>query len=76
MEDTLRTMDGIDAEKVITDADTYARKGKALLPLRPVFVANDQFCKIFHEYSFDIESSDWPMVNMRAKEAERAAHLF
>ena len=39
------TMDGIDAEKVLTEADIYARRGKALLPLRPVFVANDSFCK-------------------------------
>ena len=38
-------MDGIDAEKVLAEADIYAHRGKALLPLRPVFVANDSFCK-------------------------------
>ena len=43
LEETLRTMDGIDADKVIAEAETYASKGKALLPLRPVFVQNDSF---------------------------------
>ena len=45
LEETLRTMDGIDADKVIEEADAYSRRGKALLPLRPVFVANDSFRK-------------------------------
>lgn len=65
LEETLRTMDGIDADKVLNEANTYAKKGKALLPLRPVFVANDT-----------LSSSDWPMINLRAKEAERAAQMF
>lgn len=65
LEETLKTMDGIDADKVLAEADIYARKGKALLPLRPVFVANDS-----------VQSTDWPMVNLRAKEAERAALIF
>ena len=58
-------MDGVDAERVLAEADNYSRKGKALLPLRPVFTQNDAF-----------QSADWPMVNMRAKEAERAAQMF
>ena len=58
-------MDGVDAEKVLSEADTYARKGKTLLPLRPVFMQNDSF-----------QSSEWPMTNLRAKEAERAAEMF
>lgn len=65
LEETIHTMDGIDVEKVLEEADRYARRGKALLPLRPVFVANDNF-----------QSQDWPMINMRAKEAERAAAIF
>lgn len=47
LEETLRTMDGVDAEKVLEEAEVYARRGKALLPLRPVFVANDSYCKLF-----------------------------
>ena len=58
-------MDGVDAEQVLSEADNYSRKGKALLPLRPVFVQNDAF-----------QSSEWPMTNLRAKEAERAASMF
>jgi hypothetical protein len=37
LEESIRTMDGVDAERVLSEADNYARKGKALLPLRPVF---------------------------------------
>jgi hypothetical protein len=66
LEESVRLMDDIDAAKVIAEAQQYARRGKALLPLRPVFVGgNDAFA-----------SQDWPMINMRAKEAERAAALF
>lgn len=46
LEETLRTMDGVDAEKVLEEAEVYARRGKALLPLRPVFVANDSYRKL------------------------------
>jgi hypothetical protein len=46
LEDTLRTMDGIDAEKVLAEAEGYSRRGKALLPLRPVFIANDSLCNL------------------------------
>ena len=38
LEESIRTMDGVDAEQVLSEADKYSRKGKALLPLRPVFV--------------------------------------
>jgi hypothetical protein len=62
LEESIRTLDGVDPDKVLAEADTYARKGKALLPLRPVFMQNDGF-----------QSSEWPMTNLRAKEAERAA---
>jgi len=43
LEESIRTMEGVDAEKVLAEADTYSRKGKALLPLRPVFTQNDAF---------------------------------
>lgn len=45
LEETLRTMDGVDADSVIAEAEGYSNKGKALLPLRPVFVNSDTFCK-------------------------------
>ncbi len=38
LEDSIRSMDNVDADRVLAEADTYSRKGKALLPLRPVFV--------------------------------------
>jgi len=43
LEESIRTLDGVDPDKVLAEADTYARKGKALLPLRPVFMSNDGF---------------------------------
>ncbi len=42
LEESLRTMDDINVEKVLGEADQYARRGKALLPLRPVFVGNNE----------------------------------
>ncbi len=75
LEETLKTMDGIDANKVIEEASQYSSRGKALLPLRPVFVKNEQFCKLKSMLTI-IETSEWPMINQRAKEAERAAAIF
>ncbi len=43
LEESIRTMEGVDAERVLAEADAYSRKGKALLPLRPVFTQNDAF---------------------------------
>lgn len=43
LEESIRTMDGVDVDRVLAEADNYARKGKALLPLRPVFTQNDAF---------------------------------
>jgi hypothetical protein len=58
-------MEGVDVERVLAEAEQYARRSKALLPLRPVFMGSDHH-----------QTQDWPMINMRAKEAERAAALF
>lgn len=44
LEESIRSMDGVDPEKIIAQAEIYARKGKALLPLRPLFVSNESFC--------------------------------
>ena len=43
LEESIRNMDGVNPDKVLEEADTYARKGKTLLPLRPVFMLNDSF---------------------------------
>ena len=58
-----------DHERIFKEAERYigahANKSKALLPCRPVLVSNDQ-----------VAQGSWPMVNLRAKEAERAAQMF
>lgn len=64
LEESIRTMEGVDVDKILEEAERYARRGKALLPLRPVFMSDA------------LQAQDWPMVNMRAKEAERAAQMF
>jgi hypothetical protein len=38
-------MDGVDVDAIIEQAEKYARKGKTLLPLRPLNINNESFCK-------------------------------
>lgn len=38
LEDSIRNMEGVNPDKILEEADQYSRRGKALLPLRPVFV--------------------------------------
>lgn len=69
LETTLIESDEFDHERIFKEASKFISadnsKAKALLPLRPIFTKNETFA-----------SSDWPMINMRAKEAERAAQVF
>lgn len=37
LEESIRTMDGVDSDKIIEQAEKYSRRSKALLPLRPLF---------------------------------------
>jgi len=37
LEESIRTMDGVDADAIIEQAEKYSRRGKALLPLRPLY---------------------------------------
>ena len=69
LENTLIESEEFDHERIFKEASKFigqdSTKAKALLPLRPVFTANES-----------LQMSDWPMVNLRAKEAERAAQMF
>jgi hypothetical protein len=66
LEESIRGMEGgVDPEKILQSADSYARRGKALLPLRPLFTSLEAY-----------QSKEWPMISMRAEEAKRAAMMF
>lgn len=69
LENTLIESEEFDHERIFKEASKFigqdSTKAKALLPLRPIFTANES-----------LQMSDWPMVNLRAKEAERAAQMF
>ena len=47
LEESIRSMDPgeVDPEQIIQESDKYARKGKALLPLRPLFMQNEGYRK-------------------------------
>lgn len=63
--DSLRETEGLDFDQIEQQAEQFSRKGKSLLPLRPLFVQNESF-----------QQSEWPMTNRRAKEAEEAEQMF
>ena len=69
LETTIRESDEYDHERIFREAErfvgTQTQRPKALLPLRPIFTANQEQ-----------QEASWPMVNLRAKEAERAAQMF
>jgi hypothetical protein len=52
LEESLRDMDGINVEKVISQAEQYSRRSKTLLPLRPLFIKDESYCiiKLFNVY--------------------------
>ena len=64
LENTLIESEEYDHERIFKEAEKFIgqNKNKALLPLRPIFTQD--------------QPSQWPMVNLRAKEAERAAQMF
>jgi hypothetical protein len=68
-------MEGVDPEAIIEQGEKYARRGKALLPLRPLYTQNEAYCKFKGFYKFS-EQREWPMISMRAEEAKRAAMMF
>ena len=69
LEQSLIESEEYDHERIFREADVFiskqANRSKAILPLRPVFTKNEE-----------LSHSNWPMVNLRAQEAERAAEMF
>jgi len=69
LESTLIESEEYDHERIFKEAEKYVgqnqTRAKALLPLRPIFTKSEA-----------LQQSSWPMVNLRAKEAERAAQMF
>ena len=53
LEESIRSMEGVDPDKILASAETYARKGKALLPLRPLFIANEAYCNYSKIYKYE-----------------------
>lgn len=73
LETTLIESEEYDHERIFKEADRLVRgkdgqqtRAKALLPCRPIFPGDDR----------GVAQASWPMINMRAKEAERAAAVF
>lgn len=54
-----------DETQIMDETQKYLAKSKALVPLRPI-----------HMQDKGSYFSQWPMTNLRAKEAERAAAMF
>lgn len=69
LEATLIESEEYDHERIFREAEKFVGpntgRPKALLPLRPVFTESES-----------LAHSNWPMVNLRAKEAERASQMF
>lgn len=69
LENTIIESEEYDHEKIFAETEKFIgqhnSRSKALLPLRPIFTGNES-----------LQHSNWPMINLRAKEAERAAQMF
>ena len=69
LEASLIESDEYDHERIFKEAEKFignqTGRPKALLPCRPIFTRNEALLQ-----------TPWPMVNQRAKEAERAAQMF
>lgn len=69
LETTLIESEEYDHERIFREAEKFVGQSsgrpKALLPLRPIFT-----------HSEALQQANWPMVNLRAKEAERASQMF
>ena len=66
LENTLIESEEYDHERIFKEAEKYAgtqsQRAKALLPLRPIFLQDGA-----------ANQGNWPMINKRAEEAQRAA---
>ena len=43
LEESIKSMEDVDTDKILEQADNYAKKGKAMLPLRPLYLANEVY---------------------------------
>ena len=43
LEESILSMEGVDPEAIFKQAETYSRRSKALLPLRPLYVGNEVY---------------------------------
>jgi hypothetical protein len=57
--------DEYDLSKIMEQTEMYLSRAKALVPVRPIHTTDGQ--SYFQQ---------WPMTNLRAKEAEKAAQVF
>ena len=62
LESELMDSAALDHVQIMDEASKYEHKAKTMLPLRPLHLQDGQ------SYF-----SQWPMTNLRAKEAEKAA---
>jgi hypothetical protein len=54
LEESIKTMDGVDPEKIFEQAEKYSRRGKALLPLRPLYLGNEQYRKECYSVTYKL----------------------
>lgn len=65
IESEIMDSDDYDISTVMDETEKYLARSKALVPLRPLHNTDGQ--------SYFIQ---WPMTNLRAKEAEKAEQMF
>ena len=44
LEESINQMEDVDKERIFKSVESYQRRSKVILPLRPVFIQNDAFC--------------------------------
>ena len=69
LESSLIEDDQYDHERIFREAEHFighrSGRAKAILPCRPILGINNP-----------LSEASWPMINLRAQEAERAAKIF
>jgi len=66
LRESIQTTDGLDIDLIDKEAEKFIARGKTLLPPRPVFIGGQE----------GFQMKDWPMINLRTQEAEKAAQMF
>lgn len=65
LESELIQSDEYDFTQICDETELHLQKSKSLVPLRPIHLQDGE--------SYHVQ---WPMTNLRAKEAQRAAQVF